>query len=119
TPKKRLFFRITALIFLKYISYFCKKSACSTKKFLTFGHIAIFQTSPKQSLPKAHHQTETEGKQDRAHRLKEKRTDKKVFRQRPDTAQIDIADRLHEKLSFIQIHLFFPLSNRCAIRLTF
>ena len=58
----------------------------------------------KQSLPKAHHQTETEGKQDRAHRLKEKRTDKKVFRQRPDTAQIDIADRLHEKLSFLRLY---------------
>ncbi len=48
TPKRRLFFRHTALVFLEIQQVFPRKIALSGEKnFLTLGHIANYQTRPK------------------------------------------------------------------------
>ena len=50
-PKRRVFFRHTALIFLQYTKYCCVKSPCLAKKSLAVGHISNFQTRPNRLIP--------------------------------------------------------------------
>ena len=52
TPKQRIFFRHTALIFLEIPKYSCVKSPCLAEKSLAVGYIAIYQTRPKKVFRK-------------------------------------------------------------------
>ena len=61
----------------------------------------------EKTFPKAHHRTEAQSQKNRSRGFKQNRTDEEVFRQGHDAAQIDVAHRLHEKLSLMQIHLLF------------
>jgi hypothetical protein len=46
TPKRRIFFRHTALISLAIRQYSCGKSPCLTKKSLAAEHSGIYQARP-------------------------------------------------------------------------
>ena len=61
----------------------------------------------ENAFSEAHERTEPESKKNRSRGFKQKCTDKNIFCQGHNAAQMDIACGLHEKLSFVQIHLFF------------